>query len=48
MKEIKKTMNNNFLEATLTNFSESLHELTVHLEEHKLLYQPENNYGKMK
>ena len=34
MKEIKNTMNN-FLEANLTNFNESLHQLTAHLEEHK-------------
>ena len=35
MKQIKNTMNNNFLEANLTNFNESLHQLTAHLEEHK-------------
>ena len=33
MKEIKNTMN--FLEANLTNFNESIHQLTTQLEEHK-------------
>ena len=34
MKEIKNTMNN-FLQTNLTNFNESLHQLTAQLEEHK-------------
>ena len=34
MKEIKNTMNN-FLHVNLTNFNESLHQLSVQLEEHK-------------
>ena len=34
MKEIKNTMNN-FLQVNLTNFNESLHQLSAQLEEHK-------------